>query len=158
MRKFEVNKRIKAVCESKSTKRGFKHEAKLYVDGNHVDTKSVHYLNRSWESYEFQDALLNLFSKTKALNPDEREFCMAYARENHADMSMFRSVALIAGLGDVLCQGKKSKNDWKKRMIEAGFGNAGLQIPHDWDELSEDEKEQRLNKTIEFMRKGVSSE
>jgi hypothetical protein len=39
-------------------------------------------------------------------------------------------------------------------MIKAGLGNKGLEMPEDWDSLSEDEKEKRLNNVIAHMKKG----
>jgi len=61
-------------------------------------------------------------------------------------------IGAIAQMGEVLTSSKKESNDWKERMIKAGLGS-GIDIPEDWDTLSEDEKESRLNKVIEFMKK-----
>jgi len=41
-----------------------------------------------------------------------------------------------------------NENNWKARMLKAGLSNQGLIIPEDWDTLSEDDKEARLNKVI----------
>lgn len=57
-------------------------------------------------------------------------------------------VSAIAMLGDVLTGSKKESNDWKARMLKAGYSD--LSMPDDWDTLSEDEKEKRLNKSTEF--------
>lgn len=61
---------------------------------------------------------------------------------------MLKSVAMVAAFGAILCPDKKSKNDWQARMLEAGLGNRGLTMPADWDSLSEDEKERRLEKVL----------
>ena len=37
---------------------------------------------------------------------------------------------------------------WWNKMLKAGLGNKGLEMPEDWDSLSEDEKERRLNGAI----------
>lgn len=37
-------------------------------------------------------------------------------------------------------------------MINAGLGNKGLTMPEDWDELTEEEKESRLNNAIDAIR------
>jgi hypothetical protein len=37
-------------------------------------------------------------------------------------------------------------------MLKAGLSNKGLIMPEDWNELSEDEKEKRLNKVIELSQ------
>jgi hypothetical protein len=38
-------------------------------------------------------------------------------------------------------------------MIKAGLGNKGLEMPEDWDSLSEEEKERRLNNVIGELSK-----
>ena len=45
----------------------------------------------------------------------------------------------------------KEKNDWKERMIKAGIPQ--IQMPEDWASLSEQEKEKRLNKIIQYTQK-----
>jgi len=37
-------------------------------------------------------------------------------------------------------------------MIKAGLENKGLSIPEDWDTLTEDTKERRLNKITEVLQ------
>lgn len=66
-------------------------------------------------------------------------------REKKNSESMMRSVGLVMAMGDLLCDNQKEKNDWKARMLKAGMGNKGLIMPDDWGELSEEEKEKRLN-------------
>jgi hypothetical protein len=51
-----------------------------------------------------------------------------------------------------MCQDKKEQNDWKARMLKAGLGNAGLQMPEDWESLDEQTKEARLNAVISVLR------
>jgi hypothetical protein len=58
---------------------------------------------------------------------------------------------MVAKLGDVFGQTPKEKNDWKARMIKAGLGGQGLEMPEDWNTLSEETKEVRLNKVIGFI-------
>ena len=59
---------------------------------------------------------------------------------------------MTAQIGEIFGQNKKEKNDWKARMLKAGLGE-GLDMPEDWNSLSEEEKERRLNKMIKFMRR-----
>lgn len=61
---------------------------------------------------------------------------------------MLKAVSMVAAFGAILCPDKKSKNDWQARMLKAGLGNRGLSMPDDWETLSEDEKESRLNKAL----------
>lgn len=45
-------------CSARSTRSGFAHDARLYVDGRQWSVGHCHYLNRTWESYRFQSACL----------------------------------------------------------------------------------------------------
>ncbi len=56
---------------------------------------------------------------------------------------------MVALFGELLCDNQKEKNDWKKRMFEA---TGMLDFPSDWDELSEDEKQKRLDGVIKIAR------
>lgn len=48
---------IKIVCSWHGTRNGFKHVATVF-DGNYrASTATVHYLNRTWESYTYQTAI-----------------------------------------------------------------------------------------------------
>jgi len=65
-------------------------------------------------------------------------------KEESALAGMMKSVSIVAALGAILCPDQKSKNDWQTRILKAGLGNRGLQMPDNWDQLTEDEKEKRL--------------
>lgn len=56
-------------------------------------------------------------------------------------------------IGEVLSTSQKEANDWKVRMLKAGFLDKGLSLPDDWDDLDEDEKTIRL-KNIEAVLNG----
>jgi len=146
MRKFDINERISIVCEAKSTRNGFKHEATLLLNGTSHETVKICYLNRTWERYEFQSVLSKLIEKTTALSEDEEKLCKAFIEGDHTDWSGFRTTSMVAKMGELFCDNQKDKNDWKKRMLKAGI--QGLDIPEDWDSLDEDTKEARLNAVI----------
>ena len=57
---------------------------------------------------------------------------------------ILKTASMVAMFGNVLCDTKKEKNLWKKRMFLA----VGLTFPDDWDELTEDEQERRFNQVI----------
>lgn len=61
---------------------------------------------------------------------------------------MLKAVGMVAAFGAILCPDKKSKNDWQARMLKAGLGGRGLTMPDNWDQLTEDEKEARLEKAL----------
>ena len=60
-------------------------------------------------------------------------------------------VAMVAAMGDIFAEGTEAQNDWKKRMLEAGLGNAGLSFPEDWHTLTEEEKKKRLDGVINIL-------
>lgn len=79
----------------------------------------------------------------------------AQRKEEEASAAGFmKMVGTIAQLGEIFAtssdnteeQNKKATNDWKSRMLKAGL--SGLSMPEDWDTLSEEEKERRLDGVI----------
>lgn len=67
-----------------------------------------------------------------------------------SNASNMKTLGMIASLGDIFGTTKTEKNDWKERMLKAGLENKGLIMPEDWNELSENEKEKRLNGVIKI--------
>lgn len=149
MKIFKINEHIEAVCDYDKTRNGFKHTATLFIDGIECNSTKICYLNRTWEAYEYQSVLLKLINNS-SLSDDEKTFCKDWAEGDHTDWSNFKMVSNIAKLGEIFCTNQKDKNDWKERMLKAGLGNSGLEMPDDWDSLDEATKEERLNKVIAF--------
>lgn len=50
------------ICEWKNTRNGFKHECRLFVNGNFETVATFNYLNRTWESYQYQSVMLRAVS------------------------------------------------------------------------------------------------
>lgn len=148
---FKINDHIEIMAGYRKMRDGFNHYAVLYVDGVPVDEAKAHYINRTWESYDYQSVMQSLVNKTRDLSPEQKAEAKAYLEKGHADMSDFKMTAMIAKLGDVMTSSKKESNDWKERMIKAGLGDRGLEMPEDWDTLSEETKEARLNAVIKEM-------
>ncbi len=151
MKIFKINDRIEVVCSSESTRYGFRHLATLFENGVETAKGKCTYQNRTWESYEFQSVLFNVIQKSD-LSEKDKKLCKDFIDNYKEDNSMMRNTVAIAKLGEIFCEDKKSKNDWKKRMLKAGLESSGLSFPDDWDKLSEDDKETRLNKVIESMK------
>ena len=57
MKYFDLTKNYNVKCEWKETRNGFKHVATLFLDCKKVFKTSVNYLNRTWETYEFESIL-----------------------------------------------------------------------------------------------------
>ena len=154
---FELKNGFKIEAKYEKTRSGFRHVAILYdKDYHEIDRTKVTYLNRTWERYEFETVLKKLLEQTDELTEAEKQRFIdkeAGLDEERVE-SMFGTVTAIAKMGDIIADTKEEKNDWKKRMLKAGIPQ--LDIPDDWDSLSEDEKEKRLNKVIAlFDKKGI---
>jgi hypothetical protein len=149
---FRIDDNTIIVCRSESTSYGFRHIADLYRNGSLVDSAKATYYNRTWESYEFESVINRLVDNMNVSDEEKMKI-----KSNLSDKalgkveSQFKSVAMVASLGNIFGQSPKEKNDWKLRMIKAGLGDKGFEVPEDWDTLSEDEKGKRLDKIIEFM-------
>jgi hypothetical protein len=59
---------------------------------------------------------------------------------------------MVAKMGEIFGQTEKEKNDWKARMLKAGLGGKGLEMPDDWDTLTEKEKKRRLDMVIKMTQ------
>lgn len=152
---FEVSDQIRIHCEAQRTRGGFRHLATLRLSGREPVTAKVCYLNRTWESFEFQRVIKALAYKP-GVPAEVQEAILAFAKEGgkayteHVEesKSFFRTVGLVAAIGSIMTDNQKDANDWKARMINAGLDNRGFSMPEDWNQLSEDEKSRRLDAVI----------
>jgi hypothetical protein len=153
MTSFKINENLSAVCEWKKTRNGFKHEATLLRGGQKIGKAKSCYLNRTWEAYEFQSVLRGLKEKTAGSLSEKElaDFDEAIENGGKGDRQALKMLAGIAKLGEIFSQDKKGANDWKARMLKAGLGGKGLEMPEDWDDLSEETKEARLNGAIGIL-------
>ena len=62
-----------------------------------------------------------------------------------------KGLAMVAAMGEIFADTKEEKNNWKKKMLKAGLGE-GMNLPENWDTLTEDEKERRLNGAIDMLK------
>lgn len=146
---FTINDRIEFKCLWIKTSYGFKHEAYLRIGGHQKEMAKYTYYNRTWESYEYESVLVKLIDQTDYLTPEEKELCKAVCsgKSKEETAAMFKSIAMIAKIGEVLTSTPKDANEWKKRMLAT---TPGLEFPADFDSLPEEEKTRRLNGAIEF--------
>lgn len=70
--------------ESGSTRYGFYHKSKLFINGCFVDTNKCNYLNRTWERYMFQTSMrgciYNLQNKRREHLLDVFKFTRGYKK------------------------------------------------------------------------------
>lgn len=152
MRIFKITDKIELVCVSEKTRNGFRHLATLMINGREEGHAKCCYLNRTWERYEFQSVCQKLVEETTSLSDEDKQMCKNWLEGDRTDWSGFKMVGQIAMLGEIFGSNQKEKNDWKTRMLKAGLGNSGLEMPEDWEQLDENTKEARLNAVIELAR------
>lgn len=150
---FDVTDKIHIHCRAESTRSGFRHLATLRDNGFVIAQAKECYQNRTWERYEFQTVMRRLAGQGRS--KEEQELLRAFVDNYKEDDSGFRMIAGIAALGSIMTDNQADANSWKMRMIKAGLGDRGLDVPDDWDTLTEDEKESRLNKVIATLRSPV---
>lgn len=150
---FKIDKHNSVIAESESTRSGFRHVVILMRDGHEIDRDKVTYINRTWESFPFETALGKILNKHPEIKPAVKKKFFERASGRHVEEveSQFRTTANIAKLGNILTNTPKERADWKERMLKAGLPD--LQIPEDWNELSDKEREARLDRVIEMMGK-----
>lgn len=146
MKLFQLNDEYSVVCVIESTRSGFRHLATLMQNGSEINKAKCCYSNRTWECFEFESVLQDLLGKNFSDEEVKGFLDVAGGRAKIEFDENMKTVGAIASLGEVFGQSKKESNDWKARMLKAGL--PGLDIPADWDSLSEDERESRLDKVI----------
>ena len=81
-----ISKDISIVCEAWNRgSNAWGHEAKLYYNGQQIESARVRYYNRTWEAYQFDTVCDNLLSKldnTKTLSLAER-YLIAKTLQHH---------------------------------------------------------------------------
>lgn len=165
MKTFRINKEYQIVCDWKKTRNGFKHTAELrsgVFKGNNccyfstIEKTKVCYLNRTWESFEYETVIKKLLSFNTNLicKGTQTKFLNKISGNYHKEVkSQFNSISMVAAMGNILCNNQIESNDWKKRILTAGLEKKGLIMPDDWNTLTEDDKEKRLNNVIESLAK-----
>ena len=150
-KEFKITENLVVECFCQNTRYGFRHVAALYDKGRDVATAKRCYYNRTWESFEYQSVLRELLRACKGLTTEDRNKFLENAQTIELEKvnKQFGMIGAIMKMGEILTDNQKDANDWKTRMLKAGLGE-GISIPSDWDTLTEDEKETRLNKVIEF--------
>jgi len=94
----------------------------------------------------------NVIDATTSLSDAEKEHAKKWLSGDRTDWSDFKMTGAIAKLGEVFGQTEKEKNDWKARMLKAGLGGKGLEMPDDWDTLDEKTKKKRLDAVIKMTQ------
>jgi len=68
------------LCETGSTRSGFSHTCHLLRDGGEVAVDTVHYINRTWESYRFRTVMCRAI---ESLIGEEKKYLEDEYRKEH---------------------------------------------------------------------------
>lgn len=134
------------------TRSGTREHAILFLDGVAQGEGDYFWSNRPWQEYTYHDAMEDAL-RAAGLPPAQHDVAKKFIDKTNTDTGMLKTVAMTAALGDIFGNTQKEKNDWKARMLKAGLADKGLDMPEDWDTLTEDEKERRLNGAIAQLNK-----
>lgn len=156
--RVNITKHLEVKAETYETRNSWGHKAELRQDGEVIATNRIRYYNRTWEPWCYHDVINGLLYKAEKdglLSPYYlRKFKKMIDNGGRVEAerikSQMKTTAMVAGLGALFGANQKESNDWKARMLKAGM--PGLEMPEDWDELSEDEKQTRLDKVIAELK------
>jgi hypothetical protein len=148
-KEFKPTNNIFIECYTQDTRGGFRHVATLYHDEGSTFAKCT-YQNRTWEAFDYESVLRKVINNSD-LTSQEKTAALYYIDHYNERDSGLDTIAAVASLGDLFTDTPAESNDWKKRMLKAGLGDA-VDIPEDWDQLTEDEKTKRLNGAIHALR------
>jgi hypothetical protein len=81
IRKINLNDReYQFVNESRSTRNGFAHDTVLFVDGYQIGKATCHYINRTWECYQYQTVMQRCISDI--IEANEQDYIAVYKADN----------------------------------------------------------------------------
>ena len=78
---------------------------------------------------------------------DRETFQKELAKVKPKESNPLALLGMVSALGDIMTDNKKESNKWKERFI---MKQEGIIKPDDWNELTEQEKEKRLNGVIDI--------
>jgi hypothetical protein len=129
----------------------FRHLATLYKDNRQVGFGRIPYQNRTWESYEFQSVMQKAVDNAD-LTEQEKAMVRKWLAGDRTDWSGFKATGMAMAMGDLLGGDTlKEKNAWKTRMLKAGMGHKGLDIPDNWENVDEKTKKVLLDKVTKSL-------
>jgi|TARA_R100001530_G_scaffold135867_1_gene114294 hypothetical protein len=134
----------KKTLKSYNTKVCFIENNKAIVTQTYSQTTLRHikeFLKQNGFKAETKKQILNDYKPSKEENEKREEENEKREEENN------NILKLVCKMGEVLNTKEEDKNNFKKRMLKARFGE-GLNFPNDWDSLSESDKKYRLDTAI----------
>jgi hypothetical protein len=153
-KQFKLDKNIYIDCWTYETRYSWGHKAELYINNELVSEKKITYYNRTWEAYTYQSILGYIVEKYSGFTKKQKVKynSMIQSDSFSQDKDVFKTVAMVAKMGEIFGNTQKESNDWKARMLKAGLENKGLIMPSDWNSLTEEEKQHRLDGVIKILQ------
>lgn len=116
--------------------------------------------NAGWNSLTTKERLngidgVNISAKRGKwyLNGIEWDGELIDIKEEESELSsQLRSVSTVASLGKLLGFNTEENNDFRVRILKAGLPAGALNMPEDWDTLSEEEKDRRLTLAVQALK------
>lgn len=59
----DMEREVEFVNQSRNTRHGFAHDTTMFVDGCEIESATCHYLNRTWECYQYQSVMCSAVRK-----------------------------------------------------------------------------------------------
>ena len=81
MKIFNLDGMYSVVCNSESTRTGFRHVATLCKNGVSIAKAKCVYYNRTWECYEFESVLIEIIEKNFS-GSEKEKYLQAVKYEN----------------------------------------------------------------------------
>ena len=86
-------------------------------------------------------------NKKNRLDSETFQKELAKVKPKEKESNPLALLGMVSALGDIMTDNKKESNKWKERFI---MKQEGIIKPDNWNELTEQEKEKRLNGVIDI--------
>lgn len=148
-RTIDAGPEARIELSTQDTNYGFRHLAEYSGPEGRANAKCLYY-NRTWETYEYQSVIHAVIDAAGVEDPEALKKVIDEAQLKKVNDS-FGMLSAIMGVADVLSDKPEETADFKLRMLKAQFGDA-LIVPEDWDQLTPEVKNDRLDKISAMLK------
>ena len=145
---FQLDEQYAVICNSKKTRNGFKHTATLIRNGNEVGETKICYLNRTWESYEYESVIEKLLDRNFKGGEKAKYEAVAKAQGLGQVEERFKPVKTLVALANLFGTTDQERNALKKRALSTV---PGIEFPEDFDQLPVEEQTRRLDAAAKLL-------
>lgn len=149
MEKYIINENLYFEAWSWRKSGRWGHEARAVYNGREIDSARITYQNRTWESYQFQSVMQKLIDQLDESKyiplKDRLEASRMIKTGDRRDMKKLQSMGAMAMLGGII-----GGANTKARILST---IPGVIMPDDFESLSEEQKNERLDGAINILTK-----